>query len=117
MQTGRWKMPISFRSIAILLLASITLTGMPGLKAVADDDEVKNYDALQQAVKQGEIRSLSDILTATRDKLPAGEVIGAEIERKHGLWVYELKIVGNEGRVYEVKVDARTGDVGKIEEK
>lgn len=104
------------RSIAFLVLASMTFTGMQALRAVADEDELKNYGALQQAVKQGEVRSLPDILAAIGGKLP-GNVIGAELERKRDRWVYEFKVVGDEGRVYEVKVDARTADVGKIEQK
>jgi uncharacterized membrane protein YkoI len=32
-----------------------------------------------------------------------------ELEREHGRWVYEFKIVDAGGRLLEVYVDARTG--------
>ncbi len=110
-------MPLPFRPIAFLMVASAMLTVMPVVKAIADDDEAKDADLLQQAVKQGEVRSLADILAEAHDKLPAGAVVGAEIEQKKGRWVYEFEVVGFEGRMYEVKVDAKTAEVGKIEEK
>jgi uncharacterized membrane protein YkoI len=108
------KMPLPFRSAACLALASVIVTATP---VMADNDEMKDAEALKQAIKQGEIRSLPDILAAAREKLPAGQVIGAEIEQKQGRWVYEFEVVGNDGHMYEAKVDAKTADVGKVEEK
>ena len=110
-------MPLPFRSAAYLALASAIVTGTPAIKAMADDDEMKDAEALKQAIKQGDIRSLPDILAAAREKLPAGQVVGAEIEQKNGRWVYEFEVVGNDGHMYEAKVDAKTADVGKVEEK
>ena len=110
-------MPLPFRSAAYLVLASVIVTGTPAIKALADDDEMKDAEALKQAVKQGEIHSLPDILAAAREKLPAGQVVGAEIEQKKGRWVYEFEVVGNDGHMYEAKVDAKTAEIGKVEEK
>ena len=108
-------MPLSFRSAAYLALASAIVTATPVIKAMADDDEMKDAEALKQAIKQGEIRSLPDILAAAREKLPAGQVVAAEIEQKHGRWVYEFEVVGDDGQMYEAKVDAKTAEVGKVE--
>jgi uncharacterized membrane protein YkoI len=33
-----------------------------------------------------------------------------------GRWVYEFEVVGDDGQMYEAKVDAKTAEVGKIEE-
>ena len=108
-------MPLSFRSAAYLALASAIVTATPVIKAMADDDDMKDAEALKEAIKQGEIRSLPDILAAAREKLPAGHVVGAEIEQKHGRWVYEFEVVGDDGQMYEAKVDAKTAEVGKVE--
>jgi uncharacterized membrane protein YkoI len=110
------KVPLPFRSAAYLALASAIVTATPVTKAMAGDDEMKDAEALKQAIKQGEIRSLPDILAAAREKLPAGQVVGAEIEQKKGRWVYEFEVVGDDGQMYEAKVDAKTAEVGKIEE-
>jgi uncharacterized membrane protein YkoI len=115
-KTKEMKMPLPFRSAAYLALASAIVTATPVTKAMAGDDEMKDAEALKQAIKQGEIRSLPDILAAAREKLPAGQVVGAEIEQKKGRWVYEFEVVGDDGQMYEAKVDAKTAEVGKIEE-
>ena len=71
---------------------------------------------MHEAVERGEVRSLADILTALRDKLP-GEVVGVEIEREEGHWMYEFLVVDNQGRLFEVYVDARTAAIERVKEK
>jgi uncharacterized membrane protein YkoI len=81
--------------------------------AVADS---RKQDKVRQAVERGEIRSLSDTLGAIREKLP-GEVVGIEIEREHGRWQYEFRVVDSKGHVFEVYVDARTSEISRVREK
>lgn len=64
-------------------------------------------DCALEAVRHGEIRPLSEVLAAARAKVP-GEVIGIELEREDGVWVYEIKILTPSGRRREVEIDART---------
>jgi uncharacterized membrane protein YkoI len=78
--------------------------------------ETRDHDAVRRAVGRGEIRALSDILDAVRGKLP-GEINGIEIEQKNGRWIYEFRVVDGKGRLFEVSVDARTGEIEKIKEK
>ena len=40
-----------------------------------------------------------------------GRIIKLERERKRGRDLYEIKLIGPDGRVYELKVDARSGEV------
>jgi uncharacterized membrane protein YkoI len=75
-----------------------------------------DHDAVRVAVERGEIRPLVEILGIVRARLP-GEVAGVEIERKSGRWIYELRIVNAKGGLFEVYVDARTGDIIRIKEK
>lgn len=95
-------------AFAMLLLATL-----PG---AADDRDEGRRDAVRRAVEAGEIRSLADILTAVRGKLP-GEVAGVEIERDDGRWLYEFRVIDRNGRLYEVYVDARSGRIERIEDK
>jgi len=44
-------------------------------------------------------------------------VTGIDIERERGRWRYEFRIIGRDGRVLEVHVDARSGEVERVEEK
>jgi uncharacterized membrane protein YkoI len=73
-------------------------------------------DAVRQAVQRGEIRSLADILSAIRGKLP-GEVVGVEVEREVGRWLYEFHVVDDKGRLFEVYVDAKTATIERTKEK
>lgn len=75
-----------------------------------------DQDALRRAVQNGEIRPLVDILAALRGKLP-GQITGTEVEYKHGRWIYEFRVADDKGRLFEVYVDARTGDVERTKEK
>jgi uncharacterized membrane protein YkoI len=83
---------------------------MPALAEPHDHDDVR------QAVERSEIRPLADILKEVRGKLP-GEVVGIEIERKNGHWLYELRVLDGQGRVFEVYVDARSGEIDRTKEK
>jgi uncharacterized membrane protein YkoI len=75
-----------------------------------------DHDEALDAVNRAEMRKLADILAAVKDRLP-GEIVGIEIERKHGVWYYEFRTVGKDGRLYEVYVDAKTGEIAKVKEK
>ncbi len=58
----------------------------------------------------GEIRPLAEILRLLQPRLE-GEVIGLELEREHGRWVYEFTVLEPGGRIVEWYVDAATGQV------
>jgi uncharacterized membrane protein YkoI len=94
--------------LAALAAAGIAL-GSSGLWA-------RDHDEVRRAVERGEIRPLTEILAATRGKLP-GEIAGIEIEQKDGRWVYEFRVVDRQGRLFEVYVDARTAGIERIKEK
>jgi uncharacterized membrane protein YkoI len=84
--------------------------------AEAARTDSRDHDAVRLAVERGEIRPLVEILAIIRDKLP-GHVAGVEIERKAGRWLYEFRVVDGKGRLFEVYVDARTGNIERIKEK
>ena len=75
----------------------------------------RDHDAVRRAVEAGEIRPLRKS-NAIRGKLP-GEIAGVEIERKNGRWLYEFRVVDRQGRLFEVYVDARSGEIERIKEK
>jgi uncharacterized membrane protein YkoI len=74
------------------------------------------HDEALEAVNRAEIRKLADILAAVKGRLP-GEIVGIEIERKHGVLYYEFRTVDKAGRIFEVYVDAKTGEIVKVKEK
>jgi uncharacterized membrane protein YkoI len=90
-------------SVAVLFI-------MPALAEPHDQDDVR------QAVERSEIRPLADILKEVRGKLP-GDVVGIEIESENGRWLYEFRVLDKKGHVFEVYVDARSGEIDRTKEK
>ena len=101
--------------LAMVLAAAALLAAAPRAANARDQDELRR-DEVRRAVETGEIHSLADILGTLRGKLP-GEVAGVEIERKDGRWHYEFRVVDSQGRLSEVHVDARSGEIERIKEK
>ncbi len=101
--------------ILAMVLAGATLVGAPRAADARDQDELRR-DEVRRAVENGEIHSLTDILSTLRGKLP-GEVAGVEIEHEGSRWLYEFRIVDSQGRLFEVYVDARSGEIERIKEK
>ena len=98
-----------------MVLAAAALVAAAPMADARDQDEARR-DEVRRAVESGEIHSLADILNTLRGKLP-GEVAGVEIERKGDRWRYEFRVVDSQGRLFEVYVDARSGEIERIKEK
>lgn len=115
---------------ALISIISIGLTALPPIYAFADSHESsrdywagrhdhhqsRDHDAVLEAVRDGEIKPLSEILVEVKKKLP-GEVTGVNVEYKHGFWLYEFRVVDPGGRLYDIYVDARSGEIRKTKEK
>jgi uncharacterized membrane protein YkoI len=101
------------RPRTVLLWFALSAAMAPPGVAKADPHD---HDAVRLAVERGEIRPLTEILATIRGRLP-GQVTGVEIERKAGRWLYEFRVVDGKGRLFEVYVDARTGEIDRIKEK
>lgn len=101
--------------LASVLVVAAFVAAMPRSAHASEEDEVRRDEVLR-AVESGQIRSLADILNAVRSKLP-GEVAGVEVEHKDGRWLYEFRVVDSKGRLFDVYVDARSGEIQRIKEK
>lgn len=94
----------------LAFLAAILAAGSAGAAIARDQDEAR------RAVEAGEIRPLADILNIVRGKLP-GEVVGVKLDREAGAWTYEFRVVDEKGRLFEIHVDARSGELERTREK
>ena len=103
------------RDLTMVALVVALVAAAPQLADARDQDELRR-DEVRRAVETGQIRSLADILKAVRENLP-GEVAGVEIDRKDGRWRYEFRVVDGQGRLFEVYIDARSGEIERIKEK
>ena len=56
------------------------------------EDDDSSYDRARRANQRGEILDLAEIYARAAAQVP-GRVLEAELEKEHGRWVYELKIL------------------------
>ncbi|MDY6946697.1 MAG: PepSY domain-containing protein [Pseudomonadota bacterium] len=102
-----------YSATAILLLSTLSL-GMS--RGSADErDKKSEHNVVREALQRGEVLPLVKILAIANQQV-AGDVIEVELEDEKSALVYEIKILTGNGRVREVKIDARTGQVLKIED-
>ena len=98
-------------TIRIITASVIGLLFTLGSSAWADDKEGKITDL----VKDAKVTIDQAIKTAS-EKVP-GTVVEAELEKKHGKTVWEVEVLGADGNVTEVHIDAATGAVIDTEAK
>lgn len=103
-------------TVLAVVFAGVPLVAAAPHLAIAHEQDEARRDEVRRAVETGEIRSLADILGGLRGKLP-GEVAGIEIEHKGSRWRYEFRVVDSQGRLFEVHVDARSGEIERIKAK
>lgn len=104
------------KNILLVLLLPLTVLAIGGLLLFpvtdlhADDDQ-----AIARALSQrGDILSLEKISERARAERP-GRLIDIDLERKRERWIYEVEMLDASGRVWELKFDARTGALLKME--
>ncbi len=65
---------------------------------------------IRKAVQQNAILPLSTIKRIVTKKTRS-EILRIELERKRGRWIYEFKVVDRKGRLLEIYVNAKNGDI------
>lgn len=95
---------MKFRSCTIAILLAL---GTASVDIRAEASEAEQVRALTDS---GAILPLEQILEKARQDFP-GRVIEIELDREDGRHIYELEIVDPEGRVWELEMDAATGEL------
>ncbi len=99
------------KALGVITAGVVGLLFALGSSAWADDKEGKVTDL----VKDAKVTIDQAIKTAS-EKVP-GTVVEAELEKKHGKTVWEVEVLGADGNVTEVHIDAATGAVIDTEAK
>ncbi|VAW70304.1 hypothetical protein MNBD_GAMMA09-2545 [hydrothermal vent metagenome] len=92
------------------LLLSIVLIGL-SQSTLADDD----YIEARRLQDSGEILPLQTLLEKIKPAF-TGKVLEIELEKEKGQIVYEVEILGKDGIVREIYINARTGEILSIKE-
>lgn len=90
----------------VLGLAALWLA-VASVSASADEDD---HDVARAALARGEVLPLAVILERVAREYP-GKVLEVELERGHGRWIYELRVLQSGGTLLKLEVDAREGRV------
>ncbi|BBP75961.1 MULTISPECIES: PepSY domain-containing protein [Pseudomonas] len=100
-------MIFNLRACALLALATFC-----SLASARDLDQ----DEALHLRQQGVILPLERLLQQAMGHYPGAKLLEAELESKHGLYVYEVELLTQAGVVRELKLDASNGDLLKDEE-
>ena len=87
-----------------VLAGSMLLFSMP-----AWSDNTGKKDKIADLVKDAKI-TIDQAIKTAGDKAP-GTIVEAELEKEHGKTVWEVEVLGADGHVMQVHIDAATGDV------
>jgi uncharacterized membrane protein YkoI len=93
------------KTLGIVTAGVVGLLFALGSSAWADDKEGKVTDLVKDA------KVTIDQAIKTASEAVPGTVVEAELEKKHGKTVWEVEVLGADGNVTEVHIDAATGAV------
>ncbi len=99
------------KAVGIITAGAVGLLIALGSSAWADDKEGKITDLAKDAKV-----TIDQAIKTASEKVP-GTVVEAELEKKHGKTVWEVEVLGADGNVTEVHIDAATGAVIDTEAK
>ncbi|NDR58852.1 peptidase [Pseudoruegeria sp. M32A2M] len=74
--------------------------------AIAESD----HDLAREAASRHEILPLATVMQDVSERYSATP-LEVELERENGQYVYEFEMITPEGRIFEILVDAATGDI------
>ncbi len=101
----------SLSLIVVLTVGTVLALGPP---AWSDKEEDEDGDIAALA-KDSKV-SIDQAIKTASQKVP-GTVVEAELEKKHGKTIWEVEVLGADGKVTEVHIDAATGTVIDTEAK
>ena len=101
--------PAVGRKMLALGLALVALLPQTLALAGRDQDEIRRLHQAKQ------ILSLDAIIANHRQRHPGGKLLEAELEFEEGRYVYEIKILGDDGAVREFEYDARSGKLWRLD--
>lgn len=102
-------MPRILRPTCWAILA-LYATSSVNIALASEEGKPRDQDIARGALERGEILPLEVVLSQVR-KTVIGEIVGIELERKLGAWVYEIKVISVKDEMIAVYVDARTAKV------
>ncbi len=98
-------MHLSALFVAVILAAGV----VPSASLASEPD----HERARQALERGEVLPLRAILDKIARDYP-GEVVEVELERERGTWIYEIELIGADGRLVKLEIDAGSAAVLRV---
>ena len=95
----------------IVFLACALLLAPATLRADEDDADLER---LRDAVAKGQVLPLAALRERLLRSFP-GDIVKTELEIDDGRFVYEFKVLGQDGLLLEIEMDAVTGQIVDVE--
>lgn len=107
---------MSWKLLLAPLGAALTLAAITSV-AMADQGRGRHgdHDDALAAVEARQALPLTRIFQIAQTAVP-GEIIEVELDRDDGRLIYEVDILTSTGRLRQVEIDARTGEVLDVED-
>jgi len=102
---------LKLSAVASLWLASAALLLVSVVSFVCADESPLTARKLSEA---GLILPLEKI-TQSAKAIKPGKILETELELKKGTYIYEVEILDSKSQVWELKLDAKTGKLLKME--
>lgn len=102
------------RPFAVLLLVAGMVAA--GATLQADERGRGDHDQALRALERGQVLPLRIVLDKVERDYP-GQVLKVEFEDDDGRFIYEIRLLQNDGRLAKLKIDAVNGRVLQVKRK
>jgi len=102
-------MKLNLRAGSRWALALLTFCSLAAARDLDQDEAL-------QLRQQGVILPLEQLLQQALDLHPGAKLLEAELEEKHGVYIYEVELLDTDGVVRELDLEAATGRLLKDKE-
>ena len=99
---------------AMLLAVGVWQFGTLSLNSSEDHESDKDHDHKEYSVIRKNDAQVSNEVSTLLNRIASeenGRIVEVEQEIERGRQLYEIKLVGSDGRFHEIKVDAESGEV------
>ncbi len=103
--------------LSVMVLAGLVGIGLLAAGPAWSDKKGKGEEEGNVAEMAKDAKVTVDQAIKTATEKAQGTVVEVELEKKHDKTIWEVEILGADGKVSEVHIDAATGAVIDVEEK
>lgn len=108
--TSLAQFPLKSKLICVAIGLALMCLCLSSLNTQADE----SAETARRLSEAGEILPLEKILRAAKS-YKNGKVLETELERRKNRYIYEVEILDEHSQVWEIKLDAKTGKLIKLE--